>query len=90
MICRECRKKKKKSRIYFTQEVIPGKTEKYFDEYGKLHYHNLSISIFRFECTNGHKWEKRVRNKCPVCGYKFFEKEDKEEWARIKKEMEKK
>ena len=40
--------------------------ESYYDEDGAYHRHNPNISLYRYKCSNGHKFTWKYRSGCNV------------------------
>ena len=74
MICLECAKEKKLSKVY---SGVPYTTLSYslpfYDELGRPHDHNNNISVVNYSCSNGHIWEERSVSKC-WCGQEELKK----------------
>lgn len=70
MKCEQCVSEGKTSRVY---EEGGGLTtllgwSPYYDEDGKKHEHDPNGTVYSYRCSNGHKWSKVYRRKCPSCG----------------------
>jgi len=69
MICPECKKENKKSRVYlgssFTTLMAP---VPYYDEDGRLHVHDPNITTISYSCSNGHSWTVKKSGEC-WCGW---------------------
>jgi hypothetical protein len=69
MICSECQKEGKKSRVtggagattcmYFAP---------YWDEEGRQHDHDGNITTYSYSCSNGHVWTEQKTGSC-WCGW---------------------
>ena len=58
MICTECRNENVKSRVYITDSFYDLQTsqDRFFDEDGKWHCHDVNPTTIQYQCTNGHEW----------------------------------
>ncbi len=74
MICKECKKKGLKSKIY---PGVGSRTLLYcppfYDEEGKLHDHDANTTTTDYFCSNGHKWSEKTTGSC-WCGWSGKEK----------------
>jgi len=74
MKCSECVSEGKKSSIHPSPtsfRTAMGGLEQYYDEDGEWHYHDPNYTTRQYGCTNGHKWETKLKGPCPApsCGW---------------------
>ena len=69
MICPECQKEGKKSKVYHQgySATSMGYTP-YYDENGKYHNHDPNATEAGYKCSNGHLWSEKIKKKC-WCGW---------------------
>ena len=78
MLCRECQKENKTSRVYpegmgYTTAVW---YPPFYDETGRFHHHDGNNSVHGYRCSNGHTWTETTTGYC-WCGWPTEpEKED--------------
>ena len=68
MICEECKKEGKTSRINAPSgglRTCMG-TQQYYDEKGRYHSHDPNRTCMVYRCSNGHEWSKSELDECPV------------------------
>lgn len=65
MICEQCKKEGRKSRVF------PGASEctlmmymRFYDEDGREHLHDPNVTTTYYSCSNGHSWREDTRHKC--------------------------
>lgn len=64
MICLYCQSAGKKSTVRRVSDNW-NEADEYFDEDGNDHYH-LGL-VIKYQCSNGHTFDKREPVKCPTC-----------------------
>lgn len=69
MICKECHKEGKTSRIFIGPSSVTAMYfPPYYDEEGNHHHHDNNIVITNYKCSNNHAWRERSDPpKCPNC-----------------------
>jgi hypothetical protein len=65
VICQECKKEGKKSRVYVGggMTTLMG-VSSFYDEEGRYHMHDPNTTTTDFSCSNGHRWTESRRNPC--------------------------
>lgn len=69
MICEQCEKENKKSKIYengIISTCLYCLT--FYDEDGKLHHHDSNIITMGYRCSNNHEWQVKNSGSC-WCGW---------------------
>lgn len=69
MKCPACVEAGLKSR--FSEHAAPkkeGVLDRFFDEDGARHVHDLTIYTFVYACTHGHAYQQQFRSRCPCAG----------------------
>jgi hypothetical protein len=70
MICSECKKVGKKSKVYSgASSSTLMHCQPFYDEDGKYHNHDMNITTTNYSCSNGHSWQEHYRSSC-WCGWK--------------------
>jgi hypothetical protein len=57
--------------IRFTNPKL--KRDHFWDEEGVEHFHDPSVIVTEYECSNGHHFAERSSWQCHVCGYRACE-----------------
>lgn len=69
MICPECKKEGKKSRVCPGVSMVTAMwCPPFYDEDGKYHHHDANITTTNYKCSNGHTWTERLSGLC-WCGW---------------------
>jgi hypothetical protein len=71
MICPECKKAGKKSKVYPSygmRTAIMG-YQPYYDESGQLHQHDPNFTKTSYRCSNGHEWIGNTKPTPCWCGW---------------------
>lgn len=70
MICPECQKEGKKSKVWQGSTVMTAMySDSYWDENGKEHIHNPNDRATEYRCSKNHQWHITRKNKCPSCNW---------------------
>jgi len=76
IFCPECRKTDQRSKLYIGNSKIVEKftREKYYDEYGNYHDHDVNVRQGKWECSNGHGGLYNKTYMCQVsnCSYSGY------------------
>lgn len=70
MKCPECIKENKKSNVhigYGTRTLMC--VDRYYDENGLYHIHDLNDHSQNYYCSNGHNWFENTIRECPSCDF---------------------
>lgn len=73
MKCKHCENQKMTS-IVDLPTIVKTKSDKviqFYDEEGGYHYHDPSVYIKIFKCSNGHETQIEDFHGCPTCGNKW-------------------
>jgi hypothetical protein len=74
MRCPVCIKNKQKSEVIdLGCTATAMNCTSYYDKNGDYHLHDTNRYKSSFECTNGHRFERKFYMKCATCGYKHKE-----------------
>jgi hypothetical protein len=68
MKCSACQALKLRSRVELRpgiETTAMGGSERYYDEDGRWHVHDVNWLTERFTCSAGHAWTVRSRTRCP-------------------------
>lgn len=70
MICKECQKEGKESRVYpgYASQTLLG-WGSYYDEKGIRHSHDPNPIAQTYSCSNGHNWTESYLKSCSNCDY---------------------
>ena len=74
MICSQCKKEGKKSKVYPGVGMVTAMyCPPFYDEDGRFHNHDGNITTQEYACSNGHKWAAEVSSSC-WCGWGTVDK----------------
>jgi len=70
-ICPACKKNSTKSQMVeiFHGSAKTGLENQYVDEEGRNHWHNPTVSISVYRCSNGHEIKYIRHANCSTCGW---------------------
>ena len=58
MICNACRTDNQRSKVYITEIFydLQQAQDRFFDEDGKWHCHDINPTTTKYQCSNRHEW----------------------------------
>lgn len=66
MICIACKNENQKSKVYISDVFydLQKAQDRFFDEEGRWHVHDVNITTTKYQCSNNHVWSEVKHARC--------------------------